>query len=487
MTSRAAANRLAELIRRHVVFILMLAAGITLRVLFLVAYYPAFWFSDSASYVSEAAKIQQTSIHGPLYPAFLHVISGFGGDVWIAVAQHALIIAVSCALYAVLVRRNLAPWLAALACFPLVLGGQEIVLEHFILTEALFTALTITAILLLVSADRPRPMVYAVAGLLLGLADLSRSTALAITAVVLLVVLIRRVGWRAVAAFAVATALPIMANDVLWKPAHWSDYDLRHGEVRYLYSRLAQFANCSKLTLTAQERTLCPPAPLDHRPDRGDHYLWSAWLGDKPASENGLIEDFDKQVLLHQWPQYLWLIAFDTSRFLVPGQSVGPETACLVQVWYAPRSIQVTNPANACEPLLAQQTGFGGGEATDGRGDHPALRDFLSWYSHHVNVPVVVNGLCLLLVLAALVRRRRSPLVAESVLAIAAALSALVVSMALMYDPRFGIPVEVLFTVAGAMAGHALWVRDPRRPAALPSAQDPEAGTAVAAAVKEAE
>lgn len=487
VNGRAVAQRCAALIRRHAVFGVMLAAGIAIRVLFVVAYYPAFWFSDTVRYVSNAAKIQQTPIHGPLYPAFLNVISWTGGDVWVALAQHAMIVGLSCGVYAVLVRRRMPPWLAALACFPLVLGGQEIVLEHFMVPDTLFTTLTIASVLLLIGPERPRAAVYAAAGLLLGLAALDRTTVLVLAGVALLLALLRRVGWRPLVVFAVAVMVPVLANFLLLKPAKWSDYDLRHNSTRVLYSRLAQVADCSKLQLTPQERTLCPPAPLGHRPDRGDHYLWNPWLEDRPASDNALIAAFNKQVILRQWPDYMRLIADDTSRFLVPGHRVGPGTACLAGVWYAPRSIHVTIPADSCEPLLAQHTGFGSGETSDGQGAYPGLRVFLSLYSHHVNVPVAVNGLCLLLVVAAVARRRRSPLVAESVLAVAVAMSVIVVSMAVMYDPRYGIPVAALFTMAGAMAGNALWRRAPLPLAASTSDQNPVPGPAVAAALKESE
>jgi hypothetical protein len=487
----AVAERFAALIRRHIVFTVLLAAGITIRVLFVVAYYPAFWFTDSASYIREAAKIQQTSIHGPLYPAFLHVIgwfSGTGGDVWIAGVQHALVVGVACALYAVLVRRKLAPWLAALACSPLLVGGEQIVLEHFISTDALFEALAIASVLLLIGTERHRAGVYGAAGLLLGVAALDRPTALVMAGVALVIVLVRRVGWRPVVAFAIAAAVPVLINSVFWKPASWTDYDLRHDSTRYLYSRLAQFADCSKLTLTPQERTFCPPDPLDKRPERGDHYLWSSWLGDRPASDNAVISDFNKQVLVHQWPTYLWLITFDTSRFLVPGQYVGPANRCVIGMGLAPVVIRVASPASACEPLLAKSSsGLSASYAMDGRGAHPGMRVFLSQYSRYVNVPVVVNGLCLLLVVVAFARRRRSPLVAESVLALAIALSAIVVSMALMYAPRYGIPVEALFTVAGAMAGRALWARVPSRPGYPADAGALSPRSAVTAAIKEAD
>lgn len=487
MNVPAAIGAFGALVRRHAVFAAMLAVGIAVRVLFVVAYRPAFWFSDSPTYVREATQVEQTSVHGPMYSAFLHMMSWTGQDVWIAVVQHTLIVGVSCALYAVLVRRNLPRWLAAFACSPLLLGGQEIVLEHYILTEAVFTTLTIAGIVLLLSAERPRTVVYGISGLLLGLAALGRTTALIMAGVALLAVLLRRVGWRRAAAFAVAAVLPLVANTLFWKPATWTDYDLRHGPERYLYSRLAQFADCSKLPLTVQERTLCPPDPLGHRSDRGDHYLFNPFLEDRPASDNALIASFDQTVILHQLPDYLRLIALDTSRFLVPGQSMGPGTACLAGNWYAPRTIRTPIPSDSCEALLAQRTGFGGAVHMDGQGAHPGLRVFLSRYSHYVTVPVAVNGLCVLLVAAVLVRRRKSPLVAESALALGVALSAIVASMALaMYDPRFGIPVAVLFTVAGAMAGHALSVRAPS-PAPSTSARDSGPVPAVAAAPKEAE
>ena len=171
-------RRGAVTVRRHWLFAALFAAGAVVRVLFTASYYPALAYGDTSGYITEAPDFSQDPVHGPAYPAFLHVISWLGNIAWVPVLQHTAVLAVAIGVYVVLVRLGLPRWLAAAACVPLLLDSREILLEQYVLTDSSFTVLLIAAVLLVLYPTARRPWwVYALSGLLLSIAGLERSVA----------------------------------------------------------------------------------------------------------------------------------------------------------------------------------------------------------------------------------------------------------------------------------------------------------------------
>jgi len=97
--------------REHPVAAVLLAAGLVLRVLAWMAYHPALLYTDTLKYLygawPGADPVGYTVILKPIL---------FIGDLGtVALIQHLLGLAIAVAIYALLVRRGVPRWLAALA------------------------------------------------------------------------------------------------------------------------------------------------------------------------------------------------------------------------------------------------------------------------------------------------------------------------------------------------------------------------------------
>src|SRR5215831_18222682 len=101
----------AVAVRHHWLVSVLLATGLVLRVLALAAYHPALIYVDTLKYLYGASPGSE-----PLaYTAVLRLILLAGDLGTVAAIQHLLGLAMAVVLYAVLLRRGVARWLAALA------------------------------------------------------------------------------------------------------------------------------------------------------------------------------------------------------------------------------------------------------------------------------------------------------------------------------------------------------------------------------------
>src|SRR5213079_81077 len=154
----------AVAVRRHWLVSVLLAAGLVLRVLALVAYHPALIYVDTLKYLYGASPGSE-----PLGYTVLLRLMLLAGDVGtVAVIQHLLGLAMAVALYAVLLRRGAGRWLAAVAVAPVLLDAYQIQMEQTIMPDVWFEAMIVAALAVLLW----RPVVsvpFAVAaGLVLG-------------------------------------------------------------------------------------------------------------------------------------------------------------------------------------------------------------------------------------------------------------------------------------------------------------------------------
>ena len=74
------------------------------------------------------------------------------------------------AIYLLLLRLRVWPWLAALAAAPLLLDSMQLALEQYVMADTLFEALLLVSCLLLLWRRRPGVPLLLAAGLALGLA-----------------------------------------------------------------------------------------------------------------------------------------------------------------------------------------------------------------------------------------------------------------------------------------------------------------------------
>ncbi|HUZ35818.1 MAG TPA: hypothetical protein VMV17_05775 [Streptosporangiaceae bacterium] len=309
-----------------------------LRLLATAAYHPALIYVDTLKYLYGASPGSE-----PLgYTAVLRAILLAGGLGVVALVQHLLGLAMAAALYAVLLRRGLARWLAALAVAPVLLDAYQVQMEQMIMPDVWFEALIVAGLAVLLWRPAVTVRVAAAAGLVLGTsAAVKQLGELLIVPAVLYVVAAG--GYRAVraaAALSMAFALPVLAC-CGFSYARNGHFRLAHRQS--VTGRLVAAADCATLKLPAAVRPLCPaPAAQANGPDWLEHSgkspLYQAAV--TPGTRGALIGALDSAIA-HQQPLRVAVsIAQDSLRLFAPVR--GPSR------WVAPISrwqFQTSYPA----------------------------------------------------------------------------------------------------------------------------------------------
>jgi hypothetical protein len=257
---------------QHWQFTLVIAAATVMRIVVIIGYPPIFWFSDSYNYILDAATHIPDEVRPNGYPFFLDILLPLHSYYPIGLVQAATGLAMGIAIYALLRHRGLPWWGAALPTLPVLFDAYELHLEHMITADPLFTFLVTIAVVILCWSDRPSVWTMAIAGLLIGYATIVRSVGEPLLAVVLVGMLLRRVGWRRLAALVVAGIAPIGAY-MIWFHASYGQYALSESG-GFLYSRVSSFAQCSKMNVPPLLTYLCDPTQLVNRPPAGE-YIWA--------------------------------------------------------------------------------------------------------------------------------------------------------------------------------------------------------------------
>jgi len=354
--------------RAAVIAVAVFAAGVALRVFFVVAYRPALLgIPDSGIYIAAAHRnLFSDQVHPAGYPLFLraaHVLSAHLSAT--TALQHLLGVAAALVLFLV-VRRVTGSVLAALVPAVVVLfGGLELFVEHSPLSDALFVLLTALVLLVaVVGLDRPLRWLVLL-GLLLGCAVVVRTVALWLLPLLFVWLLVCTPGDRvrrlARAVLPVACAAGIVGGYVAVQRAQTGVTGLTQADGRFVYAVAAQFADCSKFTPPAGTRALCEtsrPASrgsmnqyLEGYPDfasslppGGRAAVSPAWrvFGPMPHG-NSQLAAFGRAAILHQPLDYLHLVArnfsyywTETTRvFLTDAAKPDPGTEQQVAAYYA--------------------------------------------------------------------------------------------------------------------------------------------------------
>ena len=294
--------RLVQPVRTHWQFSLVLLAGLVARIVVVLGYPPVFWFSDSYNYLYDAVTHIPDEVRPNGYPFLLSVLLPLHSDYAISLLQAAMGLGVAVAIYALLRHRGLPWWGASLPALPVLFDSYELHLEHQIAADTLFMFLVTLAVVMLCWSDRPSVLAMAVTGLLIGYATLVRSVGEPLLAVVFVVMLVRRVGWRRLAALAVAGVVPI-AGYMIWFHSSYGKYALSESDGTLLYSRVSTFAECSDMKLSASLIFLCDPTKPEYRPV-ADQYIWADY--ELPPYQNTPTPVFAK-------------LGSDTSKRFTPG------------------------------------------------------------------------------------------------------------------------------------------------------------------------
>ena len=150
MTARGVAGAARRSVRDHWFFVLLLSAGLALRVLAQAAYRPALLYIDSAKYLVGSGG---TAPEG--YQALLRLLDPIGGLALVAAVQHAFGLAMAVRLYALVLRLGGPRWAAALAAAPVLLDAYQLQLEQTIMPDVLFETMIAAGLALLLWPGRP--------------------------------------------------------------------------------------------------------------------------------------------------------------------------------------------------------------------------------------------------------------------------------------------------------------------------------------------
>ena len=286
----------------------MLTAGLALRVITMVGVPPAIWFAgDSITYVNTALTHVPSISRQSGYSLYLLLLEPLHSFAVVTALQHVMGLAMGVMIYALLRKHGLPRWGAALASAPVLLDAYQIQLEQEILPDVLFAVLVVLAVTLLCwwkSEDRPLWAAPA-ATALLGYAAVTWPVGLPLLIIAVLVLIIKRAGWKAVTAGIVAGAVPLVMYLAWYDRAH-NRIAFNNSSGVFLWARTMTFADCAVIKPPPDERGLCPDQPLGHRMSAS---LWIWQLGSPiqgmPDSRfspetNALAGNFARRAILAQ-------------------------------------------------------------------------------------------------------------------------------------------------------------------------------------------
>ena len=250
-------------VRRHFWFVLVVTAGLVLRVLAETAYRPALLYIDSVKYLEGSVA---TAPQG--YQALLRLLDPVGGLALVAAVQHVFGLAMAVALYALLLRRGAPRWVATLAATPVLLDAYQLQLEQTIMPDVLFeTMITAGLVVLLWRGPRVPGGAWPVAAgaLVLGAAATVREIGAVLIVPVVVFAALTVPNWRPnwrqsmrrAALAAGCFVLPVLGylTGTFLITGH---FGMAGNGPSPQYARAAAAADCATLVVPADARALCP-------------------------------------------------------------------------------------------------------------------------------------------------------------------------------------------------------------------------------------
>ena len=454
MSARAA--RVRALAAAHPVFTGLLLAGLALRVVTFFAYRPALIYYDSTRYLDRAHELEPSTLRPAGYPAFLKLLPTEWELAVVPAVQHLFGLAIAVLIYAALVRLEVPKAWSALATAPVLLDGYQLNIEQYILSEALFELLLVSACALLLWKRPPDLGPAVIAGLLLAAALLTRANAILVLVPALLALLFLRAHWTRAVALAAAFVVPVVAY-AAWYESENGYYALNGYGGQFLYARVAQFADCDGLDVPEREQVLCEETPPSERPTI-DQYMWDNAIsplyevelepGERRAEVGG---DFARRIIRHQPLDYAEVVAEDFLFGFSPTKTRRSRDLP-VSRWQFQEHFPVFREPETSGILHADGYERGVADST--------LAPFLRTYQRFVYTPGPLLALALLAGILAAVgvgRARGSGLRTATFLFTATALAVYLPSVAVsQFTWRYQLPLLVLLPPAGALGLVAL-------------------------------
>lgn len=450
---------------RWSVIVFVVAAG--LRLLSLIAYYPALeFFGDSYSYLANANHLTPDLWHPLVYPVFLRLVAQTHLLVLVPLIQHLMGLATGALIYRLLRRNGLSDLAATLGAAPVLLDAWQVDVEQIVLTEALFGLLLVAGVYLL-TGGRPTLRRCLAGGLLLSAAVLTRTVGVPVALIAVALLAWRHCGKGPVLAAVAALLVPLAGYAIAFHAAFGS-YALQGYSGRDLYGEVATFARCDGWG-TATDRQLCPHLPVAQRPGN-NQYTWSraSPLYRLPVARsqgphavlalNRTAGAFARAVIRRQPLSYLRVVLDMTVRYFRPGRVAGPRDFPQV-AWQFPAR---TDPPPPWNVDLAHRGFFN-------TAVHPhLLRPVATGLRAYQRVGYLPGPLLLMLALlpgvAVCVNRRDRAAWSAAALSVAGLGTLVVPSTAAGFDYRYVLPALWFVPPAGVFAFTRLRVRRIRPP-----------------------
>jgi len=312
---------------------LLLVAGIAARVWLMADYRPAYLSSNDSARFLHFAHIDDgmyEDTFGPTcYAAFLKAVRAVWDQLEFTIAiQHLLGVAAALLLYAAVRRLGAPVWAACIPAAVTLLSGDQLYMEHTLLSEGPFLPLLAGGLYAAVrSLEGERRLAWLVlAGALLAGTALFRNVGMILPPVLLLWALLAMPGGargKLIAAGAAAAA----AAAVLGVYAAGAALD--GGNTGWTatsgwnaYGRAAPFADCDEFDEPAGTELLCE----DTRPEDRPGSLYYLWFQGSPARDlyghppigQDVLGKFGRRAILAQPLDYAETVVSELPRFLNP-------------------------------------------------------------------------------------------------------------------------------------------------------------------------
>src|SRR5271165_1743502 len=460
---------MATNVRGHWPFVLVLSAGLALRVLTEVAYRPALLYIDSAKYLVSSGG---TAPEG--YRVLLRLLDPVGGLALVAAVQHVFGLAMAIAVYALLTRRRVPRWAATLAAAPVLLDAYQLQLEQTVMPDVLFETMIAAGLVLLLW---PRPpgrsslWPFAAGALVLGATATVREIGGVLILPAVVFALLTAPGWRRRTGRAALATTCFMLPVLGYMAAAYlvtGHFGLARNGPAPEYGRAAAAADCATLRVPADERALCPSGArtlalggidgLLHNPQSPGHTVPVPSGTTRPH----LLAGFSLAVFRQQPLRMAASIASDSVRLFALTRDGDPEITSIARWQF--QTFYPTYPHRytmAAFTRLARQYGSGAGLVAV-RPTATVLRDY-QLDGGYTPGPLYATGLAagLLGSLCGLARRRTltaadKELAAACLLVTLSAAVLLLSSDAYEFSWRYQLPAVVMLPVAGALGLTAL-------------------------------
>lgn len=462
-------------VRRHWLLSILVAVGVIMRIVTVLAYQPGLLNLDSWAYLDNA---------GPLLPQFLDPIGypllilrpllPLGGIRTVVIVQHVAGVGMGFAIYALALRLGARRWLAALAAAPVLIDAFQLNVEETILSDVWLQVAVVLAFWLLLAKGVPGPGRAALAGLVVGISLTIRMVALPLIVPVVLYLILAGGQWRSKAGWGRIAArtgaclgafLVVVASYATYFHAFTGTWGLNTASGNSIYGRTAQIADCPKDDLDKVLMELCPKEPIGQRLG-SDAYAHAdgtpGWPGYVPPGKT--IYDLDKEfaykVIEHQPLQVAGAVLVDFFKGFWPthitfGTDPPAITWQFLTSYPAYYSAPNQTPDQIAQMMQAYVVKYSGGPAYAS----PQLGQLLRDYQTVIYTPgpyLLICGILAVLVGFGAGGARRVRQRAPAFLLVGMAVTLMGMAAAFEFSWRYQLPGLVLYPLAGALALTAL-------------------------------